>query len=507
MAKIESIRLGGDYKGRFGEYPLPDLLLGLLRGNLTGLLEIQLDPSKKNQVYFKNGVPVSVMLPSLVVSLSEILRDRGELEQAIMESVRMQASNTSTTESAVLSSNSSVLPGTLQRGMRIRARAELVRLFDVGDKFFRFQEGAEIPADAEITILQPLPIIYEGLLSSKDRRHVQHFLNRTRGRRFVRLDTYPIGVNAFEWSDQVESVVAALSTPRSIDELTKSGLPVDHLAVVLTTLSMTGMVEDVSPEVLSRAPSSLPERQVSLPHRPLKLKSSRNYSTADPALESVSKAAVRLPEQDSSVEKAKPLLGKNFYEILRITPSSSDEQIQRAVKFFSKNSTSEKLYERIVAALAKQASRILMDSNKSSEYRQAVMESKEMPKAMQQRIQFEIGSKLEAAFEAILHARTVEADFWLTWAAALDPSRADLRVHRAFVSFQAASGEKKSHVANALREFLAEEVAKHPAAHIFQIYLAAVVASLGEAELVANIRGRRGVAEHAMISLIDRYTK
>ena len=127
-----------------------------------------------------------------------------------------------------------------------------------------------------------------------------------------------------------------------------------------------------------------------------------------------------LREGSSSIEKAKPLIGKNFYEILRITPSSSDEQIQRAVNFFSKNSKSEKLYERIVATLAKQASRILMDSNKSSEYRQAVMESKEMPKAMQQRIQFEIGSKLEAAFEAILHARTVEADFWLTWAAALD---------------------------------------------------------------------------------------
>ena len=79
MAKIESIRPGGTLEASLSTYPLAELLLGILRGNLTGRLELFLHPEPRNLVVFKDGVPVSVLLPDGGVSLVKILIDSGEL--------------------------------------------------------------------------------------------------------------------------------------------------------------------------------------------------------------------------------------------------------------------------------------------------------------------------------------------------------------------------------------------------------------------------------------------
>ena len=79
MPKIESIRPGGALEASFSAYPLAELLIGILRGNLTGRLDLFLHPEPRNLVYFKDGVPVSVQLPDAGVSLVKILIDSGRV--------------------------------------------------------------------------------------------------------------------------------------------------------------------------------------------------------------------------------------------------------------------------------------------------------------------------------------------------------------------------------------------------------------------------------------------
>jgi len=193
VPKVESIRFGEVYEGRFSDYALPELLMGILRGNLTGVLDVILSSERRNAVYFKDGVPVSVSLP--------------EVEA------------------------------------RGAARAQIVALFDAGDRSFRFKEGEQMPADAELAILQTLPLIYQGLMAARDRSTVRAFTARTQGSRFHLADTYPRGVDPFEWGEAVERAVAALEEPKSAEDLAARDLGAERAAVVLTCLDLADMLE------------------------------------------------------------------------------------------------------------------------------------------------------------------------------------------------------------------------------------------------------------------------
>jgi hypothetical protein len=511
VGRIESIRLGGDYASRFGEDPLPDLLIGILRGNLTGVLNVDFGANKDDRVYFRDGVPVCVVLPSVGVSLAEILVACGEIERSVGISVQRESGSGNQTESVVFSKMDACPDGALQNGMRIRARAEMVRLFDAGDRAFHFQEGTSLPDLAEVTILQPLPLIYEGLLSAKDRSPLRSFLEETQGRWFKLVDTYPAGVDAFEWGKEVEVVVNTMCEAQSIEQLIKKGLPPDQVAVVLATLSLTGMIEAVE------APSGMPKKlrlrtmatsgEYVLPaEQPLTL---RPISGISHAMTSVPEpmASPAIDNTKDFRDKVLPLVGKNYFEILRVTPSSKADQLERAVRFLSKNIDSQHRGERAVAHLALEAHRVLASPVQGPKYRECLRRAEENPRYLTQRYQMEVDSKIDLALASIAEGHLDEADVWLTWAAKLDPTRSDLRLHRAFLSFCRAQPENRPVIASALRELLAQESLMEPSDVSLQVYLACVVACLGDTKMVQVLRNRAGVLTHPLAPLIERFTQ
>jgi hypothetical protein len=243
VPKIESIRPGGTLEASFSAYPLAELLLGILRGNLTGRLDLFLHPEPRNVVFFKDGVPVSVQLPDAGVSLAKILIDSGRVPHEQGLDLLRMAEASGRSEEQVIQQHNVLSPGVLDEARRRRARAQLVRLFDASPLDFRFQEGVALPAGVPLTILQPLPLVYEGLVKTQDRTVVNRFLEAHARSTFDLAPTFPRGVDPFEWGPQVERVVTQLPPPLSVARLAQAGLPQEVALAAITSLHLASMLE------------------------------------------------------------------------------------------------------------------------------------------------------------------------------------------------------------------------------------------------------------------------
>src|SRR5205085_2931091 len=138
---------------------------------------------------------------------------------------------------------SEILPeGTVDDARRRRAREQVVRLFDAGPVAFTFIEGREAHRDAPLTILQPLPIVFEGLLRSRDRFVVQRFLGEQGQAGFRLPATYPRRVDLFGGGSVTESFAMKMEgTPRSRAGWVEATLERRVAEVVLAVLYLAGM--------------------------------------------------------------------------------------------------------------------------------------------------------------------------------------------------------------------------------------------------------------------------
>lgn len=514
VQRIESIRPGGDLTGRFAEYPLPELLIGILRGNLTGGLEVDLGAG--NAIYFKDGVPVSVMLPSLGISLSEILFALGEIDQGSAKAVATQAQGSGTSQSKVVALHQLCPEGALRSAIRARARSEVVKLFDTTEASFRFSEGAPMPADAELTILQPLPLIYQGLLTARDRTPVRQFLGKAHGVNLRLSDTYPRGVDPFEWGPDVERAVMSLDQPMSVEQFMQRGLPPDLVAVVLTTLHLADMVV-LTEDLPVRAPQpGEPTLQPRL--RPASVSgraTSRPAPVAPEAVVPIASPIVHVGPLTHEAQRAAvakrlgPLIGKSYFEILRVTFTTKPDQIERAERYFIKMADGKDdpgLFA--LAGLATEAKDLLLDPNIGPRYKKVAQSARDDPKSRRERNALEVGGKVDRATRMMVdRARTGEADYLLEWAAQLDPSRQDLRLHRAFLGFCRAAPADRGKVATALRSMLASEATNYPDDEPLQLYLGIVGAELADrsvAEAVyRRVRDKTHPLATALKNLLD----
>lgn len=503
MARIESIRLGGEYVGNFANDPLPVLLIGILRGNLTGRLDVAFNSDEQNHVYFRDGVPICVRLPDIGVSLADILIEAGEVEHGSGLSVQREAKTKHQSESVVFAAKDLCPEGALFSGMRVRARSELVGLFNVGHRDFRFIEGKEIPASAELTILQSLPLIYEGLLSSKDQSLVRDFLRSVQSRQFVLTDTYPGGVDAFEWGAELEKWVQTLTEARGLAFLSTQGVPLDQVGVALMTLHLCGMLEIV--EAAAEQASQLRLRTMAtsgehvLPGPQATLRPNSGMEPAAPI------SSTRLFGSGDFQEKIEPLIGKSYFEILRITLASKPEQVERAIRFLTKHEHSENRGERALAQLAQDAAALLADPQRGPRYRECIENADESRKSRSARFQMEVGPKIDHAIVAISEGALAEADIWITWAAKLDPERSDLRLHRAFLGFCRAKPKHRPAVAKPLGEMLEAAISKSPQNISLQAYLACVRAALGDLNGIQSIMENGQVRAHPLADLYQRF--
>ncbi len=260
MAKIETIRPGGTIDSNLAEYPLAELLMGILKGNLSGRLEVMLHPEPRNIIHFRHGVPVAVQLQDLGVSLVSTLVEQGVLKQEQGLELLRVAEATGKSEQAIIEAQQLVPPPLLNSGLTQQARAQLVRLFEVGAADFRFIEGDGGEFPEGLCILQTLPIVFEGLARKQDRIWCHRYLEPLKRRPFRLGATYPHGVDPFEWGPVLEEIFTGPPGVKTLSELMQTPTANNQLEAALAALSLAEMLDtlEAPSDLLAELSPSLP---------------------------------------------------------------------------------------------------------------------------------------------------------------------------------------------------------------------------------------------------------
>lgn len=473
MPKIESIRPGGTLSTTFAQYPLPELLFGILRGNLTGRLDVAVHPEPRNHVYFKDGVPISVDLSDVDVSLVKMLIDDGTLSETQGLELLRRAEAEGRDEYATLQAHGSLPRGKLVELEPVRARAQLVRLFDTGALEFSFFEGAARPPETRLTILQPLPIIYEALSKVRDRQVVYDVLGDRRDQAFVLSATYPRGVDPFEWGDEVERVVSSMNeVPRTIADLVRDGLDEHRAGAAMASLLLAGMLERgdartarhersveesgdgaaVDQDLRRRppiqpaptdAPAEAPRAEepsglvihYKSGQRPKKPgKEPPSSSPAVRPIQPMASAAEPVPpelEYEQIRARLSQYEGKTYYHILRVAPGTDLGQIERAYRFLVRRpegGDADAAGARALKALLHEAFECLSDPERAKRYRSLVDWADKSKNAVREREALEAEPKVDRAFRSMGDGRLPDAKALLEWAKRLAPLRSDIPI-------------------------------------------------------------------------------
>ncbi|MEQ9501135.1 MAG: hypothetical protein RIT81_29980 [Deltaproteobacteria bacterium] len=473
MAKIESIRPGGTLEASFGTYPLAELLIGILRGNLSGRLDVFLHPEPRNHVLFRNGVPVSVELPDSGASLVKILIDANSLPRERGLDLLRLAEASGRSEVALIRQHKLLSPGALQAALARLARAQVVKLFDVGPAEFRFSEGVPSPDGVAFTILQPLPIVYEGLRNATHRGPIDDFL-ATHGRNtFVLSATYPHGIDPFEWGSDVEKVITPQDQSVSLDLLVSRGLSRETAGAAIMSAYLAGMME-----VSGREPERR-ERPVEDP----RLVDARRASAArvdaspqkDPSglvihrrsgagavpvnaakAEPKSSAVVLQPppvaparpatasgpnphdlEYTAVRDRLLQYRDQNYFQVLRVAPGTDATQLERAYRFMLRRLEDEPddYAARVQKDFLTDVADVLRDPDRGRRYANLVAQAETAAPVDRERLAVEAEPKVERAFRAMALNHTGAATYLLSWAEKQDSTRTDVRILFAMIDY------------------------------------------------------------------------
>jgi hypothetical protein len=524
VAKIESIRPGGSLESTFAAYPLADLLIGILRGNLSGCLDVALAPIARNNIYFKDGVPVSVSVPDLGVSVARILVEHGDITKERAMEILREAEDSGRRESGLIVEEKILSEGALVDARRRRAREELVRLFDAFDAAFAFREGAELPESAALTILQPLPIVYEGLLSSRDRGVVNRFLDEYATASFRLAATYPRGVDPFEWGASTESAIGALSTLHTFGDLERAGLSRHVASAALATLHLAGMLE------VHRKPSTQERKREELEARAEAVPKSGRLTREpplDPAADDREPSGLvvhrrapaekaRGPDVRASVEardsstdepdlelvtaKLAPLRGKSYFKVLRVGDNSSADQIERSFRYLIRQ-TDEMGSDAGTEALRdllNEAFDVLADAERGRRYRELNERSKTSPIAVTERQALEAVPKVERALRAMADGRIAEATFLLEWSQALDGTRRDIKLYRNLLRYFRVPRPVGVSEILAVKPAVLQELQRTPGDPTLELFYALILAEEGDHDEAKRIADAVGNPDHPL---------
>lgn len=452
MPKVESIRPGGVLEGSVTRYPLADLLIGILRGNLSGRLYVGLTTNADRWICFKHGVPVQVSLSSR--SGSAPATDEGRIDAG---------------------------------------RALLVELFDVPGLRFRFVEG-EIPRpDLPLVVLEPLPILFEGLKEARAPAGVLRFLEE-RGRSLFKLtETFPPGLDPFGWGPTVEAAVLANDLEVSISSLVSAGLAPKTATAAVVSLYLSGMISETNrrpraPNLFGPAlaapggsPSSPEERDASeepkahiepvdhgliaIPR--VSVTPAAGVDGLDEAtpLDSVFEVEDTHDAQYRVVEeRLRPVRDHTYFQLLRVTPDTPPEQLERAYRFLVRRVDDEGSDSgwRATKELLAEAHRALKNPAAARHYASLVERADQSPAADAERRALEAEPKVERALSRMALGCTGEARYLLEWAARLDPTRADIESLMAMADHLARADSFSTDELAELTRSFAREVTKNP---------------------------------------------
>lgn len=482
MARVESLRPGEVLASTFAETPLPELLVAILRANLSGVLELELGTGRVNAIAFRDGVPVAGSAPDLGVSLTGLLLTRGAVDGGAAERAAREARRRGVTESVVVSLEGLVGEGALREALRARAQAELVAAFGRFDAPFRFREGAPIPAGAELAVLRPMPAIFAGLATFPSHPTLQRFTATLGRHRFRLVDTYPRGVDPFEWGELTERAVLALTQPEGLDELVDRGVPRARALAALASLHLFDMVESVDPRVALAPPSDAP-------------------GPAGPPTSADARAA-QGTARAALAQRLGPLQGLDHFAVLRVPVDAEVAELRGALR------ASARRVEALprdagrdgLEALLEEISALVEDPRALERYRAAVR-----ARDLGGRAAFELEPKLERARRALADGAFAVAEHWLDWAARVAPRLPALRVYRELVALVGASSVDRAAVAAEVEQSVAPLLAALAPDDPAQLARPLLAAARGRHDQARQALDALG--QPAFLALVDQWAR
>lgn len=516
----------------FDDYPLAELCMGILRGNLSGRLDVALHPEPRNTVHFRDGIPVAVALEDVGGSLVELLVQSGALARERGSEVARLAEASGRTQAAVLAELGILA---LEDGHRRLARARVLRLFDTRGARFRFIEGSALPDRATLTVLEPLPLVYRGLAEGADQRAIRRFLETHGESSFVLAGTYPRGVDPFEWGAEVEQAVLGLEVPQGVQQLA-ARIGRERAAAALLSLFMVGMVDlrEVAPERRTQAggrPAEPPleARRVSLPRAPADeppdsggLMIHRGYRGGPanrapnkvPGAQGPSRAGDAHEAQLALIkERLVPYRSMTYPQLLRVSPDVDASQIERAYRFLVRRLADEAPApgsaepgrgdaatpdpgRRAVRGLLDEAFQVLTHPERGRRYLALLERSESSHQAFRERQTLEAEVKAERALEVLADGRTAEAAYLLAWIEKLDGTRPELSVLAGVIDLARVSSELRPREALAFEPVVAAARIHRPAAPLLALCHAWVLAEAGDARGARSALVAAGAPSH-----------
>lgn len=525
-SRIESVRPGGTVDANFREIPLPELLFGILRANLSGRVDFALRPEPKNRVFFRDGVPIGVDLPDTGLNLITLAVERGFLGTERAKELERSAELNKRAPAQVLMEYRILGPAELDVLEGALARAQLIRLFDFAELGFRFTEGAPRDERCPLAILELLPLIYRGLKQGRDRHQLNRFLEAHERSGFKLGPTYPQGVDPFGWGSAMEAVIAAPERILSLAALAEAGLDRETSGAALLALKMAGMVElregperreaargrevvkDPAPRDSARPDSKDPNKEA-----PGGLLIHRRQEAPDPPAKKHKTGPTPVAQVPASAHDAEyqevrdrltPLRGQNYFQLLRAAVGSDVAQLDRAYRFFQRRLEEEGsgYGPRAHRELLEDAYRCLRDPEQGPHYTELVEAGERSAMLAKDRLAFEAQRNIERAVRSVAEGRTGTAAYLLAWAEKQDPTRRDIEAYLGFVDYWRGSAVERVGQRGALVQRFNRALEQHPDEACVKLCYAYVYADAHDQESALRLLAEADRPDHPLVARV-----
>ena len=495
LSLLEGIRPGGTIEGNLGRHPLGELLVEALRNNLSGRLRLTLRDEARNWLVFRDGVPVQVHLPDVGPSLIAFLVEQGRVDRQLGRQLAQTIRSTGLSESKVVENRALLSGGHLREARFRRAEAQLIRLFDVGRGEFLFTEGRESLNPAEATLLEPLPLLFQGFRSSRAGWAARPYLPPETAR--VRLGpNFPEGLDPFGLGPELD---AAIRAEPSVGALVRQGWAEPEAAAAVACLALVDMLEVEMPRSggpspslrasSARAESSGPAGQPSDAPPGLRIHRRRRPAPEPTPLRGGSNPSLPVEDIDgmSLARRLGPLEDSDYYRLLRVGPDSSLLQIERAFRYWTRRLEQEPSDAGRLAlyGLYAEAHENLTNRDKARRYAES---------GPQLRKRIEAEARLERALQVFGEGRDDEGWYLLRWVRRRDPERVDWQLIELALEWLTQAGSEKS---GSPRRGLAAELTRADSVST-RVVLASVLFREGADAEASALLSSSGLQQHPL---------
>jgi hypothetical protein len=200
---------------------------------------------------------------------------------------------------------------------------------------------------------------------------------------------------------------------------------------------------------------------------------------SDPSGEGRAQSFGRSLREEKIADRLRPLRDKTYFEILRVSPGSTDDQLRRAHAFLMQREAPAKTDPGFQAwkDLIDEAFHALSDRKFADKYARLVADSEMSPKANAQRKNLEVDPKVHRMTLAIAKNALGEASYLNEWARSLDPEREELIADGAFIKFRTAPAAERPAQAQQARRAIEPLTERRRADDRLLLYLVVLISA------------------------------